>query len=110
MAVAVRVGQGMTHAGLGCEVNYPLRPMLFEQILDGSPIGHIALYECKPIKGPELLQPSTLQLDIIIRVQVIEAYDLVASGEKTSRRVKADEAGGACDKNFHCVELTKKPQ
>ena len=55
---AVRVGQGMTHAGLGCEV-VPFAAYALRTTSTAVRIGHVALYECKSVKVLELLQPSS---------------------------------------------------
>src|SRR5690606_38080451 len=47
--------------------------------------------------------PGVLQGDVVIRVQVVEADNLVTTIEQRFRRMKADEAGGAGDQDLQAV-------
>ena len=99
--VGVRVLHAVAHAGLGAEMDHPLRSHLGEEPLHARPVGEIQLVEGKAGGALKLAEPRLLQLYVVIGIEVIEPDDLVASVEQRLGGMVTDEPGRAGDQDTH---------
>src|SRR4029453_7665447 len=89
--IGMRVVERVADAGLGGEMNDPLRPLLGEGCLDDSTVGEIALDEGKPLLLHQPLEPGLLKRHVVIGAEIVEADDSMAAVEKPRRRMVANE-------------------
>jgi len=103
--VALQVGPGVlqrvAHPGLRGQVDHALRPVAGKQRVQARGIGNVAFGEGKARVGAELCQPGMLQARVVVRVEVVDADDLIAALQQLLGHVHADEAGAAGDEDFH---------
>ena len=93
--VNARVLQGITHSGLGRQIDDQVESLAFEQSGQRLAVGQVELHEAKPGFGLQLLEAIQLQLHRVIVVDVVQAHDRVAAGQQTPGGVKPNEPGGA---------------
>jgi hypothetical protein len=104
--VGLRILNGISHAGLGRQVDNDIEAFFHEQRLHSVPVGQVETGEGKPgIR--ELSQTIFLQPHVVIIIEIVEPDDLVATLKKMT--MKSDEPGGAGDKVLGHVDsrLTK---
>jgi hypothetical protein len=74
-------------------------------------VGKVLLHEAKPIGFGKLRTPRLLQSRVIIGVHVVEADNVVAVAQETSRDMESNKACRACYQNraishlFHSVSV-----
>src|SRR5690606_31339899 len=86
---------------LRTQVDHALELLTREELRHRLLLGEVYLREAKARKALELREPRFLQRDVVVLVEVVEPDNLVPSRQELARRVKADEAGRAGDKDFH---------
>jgi hypothetical protein len=69
--------------------------------LKGLRVGDVDLAKRKPIAIANLRKAIPLQLRIIIRVEAIEATDLMAPGQQDPSQMKSYEPCDPCEENSH---------
>ena len=99
--VDVRILRGVTHAGLGGQVDHPLRLVPRKHRLDGRAIGEVDRLVAITRAVGEARQPRLLQLHVVVVAEVVDADHLVAALEQAHGDMGADEAGGTGDEDFH---------
>src|SRR5204863_5452121 len=62
-------------------------------------IGEVELDELEVLASAEDLEPSVLQRDVVVLIEVVETDHLVAALEQYPRRMKTNESGGACNED-----------
>ena len=77
----------------------PRRPVELEHVRERLPVGHVRADEREPRVGGELRQARLFERRVVVVVQVVQAEDGMTILEETPGDVKADESGGACDKD-----------
>ena len=103
--VRVRVDQRIAHASLRCEVHHAVEPLLGKQPFYAAAVGDVELHEAETRQRREPHEPVALELRVVVVVEIVEANDLVASGQKRPRYMAADEARRTSDENFHVRSL-----
>ena len=81
--IRMGVGKRVAHAGLGGEVNHPLRAFLSEEDRHLLAIGDIQFLKAKSRLRQQVRQPVLFQAGIIIIVQIIDAEYFLAACEQT---------------------------
>ncbi len=101
LEVAVDVGErcldAVAHAGLRGEVDHSRELLRGEQLRHTLAVGKIELDELEVRVALEDLEPSMLQRDVVVLVEIVEADDLVAALEQQLRGVESNEPGRAGD-------------
>ena len=99
--VGVWVLERMAHAGLRREVHHALKFLAREERGHGRLVGEVELHEAKLRLHREAREARLLERNVVVLIQVIETDHLVTAREQPLGRVRADEAGGAGQENFH---------
>ena len=100
--IGERLGQRIAHPGLGGEVDDPVDVgVALDQGRHRHRIGDIDRSKHEAIAAFELREARTFQRDIVIRVQIVDADDLLAAIEQMPRDMKADKTRAACDQQSH---------
>ena len=103
LRVGVRAVDGVTHTGLGGQVDDLIETLLGEQIQQTLFVGQVQLLKLKVAVRGQLRQPRLFELDAVIAVEVIDPHHLMTFAAQTSGRVKADETCGASDQYSHAL-------
>src|SRR5258708_37740565 len=72
---------------------------LAEEVLHRIGVGDVAVDESEGPRFLQLREARFLQLRIVVRVEVVDADDLLPAIEQSLRNVESDEAGGAGHEN-----------
>src|SRR4051794_5063763 len=89
----------VANAGLRAEMNDASELLRCEQLCHRFAIGEIELDELEVLASAEDLEPSVLQRDVVVLIEVVETDHLVAALEQCPRRMKTNESGGACNED-----------
>ena len=95
--VSEGIGQRISHAGLGRQIHNRVELLGLEQLGHRLSMGHVQLFESESRFTLELFQAAVLQLHVVIIVEVIQSHDRIAAVKQSSREMKTDEPGGACN-------------
>ena len=101
VGVGVRVLDRVAHARLRREVHDALERALREQRLHGRAVGEVDPLEPESLLRLEPREAGLLERGVVVRVEVVEADDLVAARQQPFGDVVADEARGAGDEHPH---------
>src|SRR2546428_7775452 len=101
--VRERILDRIAHAGLRGEMDDASRALLTKQTGHLRAVGHIEQDELESIEVAKLPQSRFLQPGVVIRIQVIDADDVVATLEQATGDVISDEAGRAGDENHASI-------
>ena len=103
--VHVRIGNGVAHAGLGCQVHYDVRVPGAENIFNAGLVCNISTDEMvfasfrQSCRFFQFLQAVFLQGDVVVVVHVVYADDADAgNGKEPLHQVRSDKAGRAGNK------------
>src|SRR5690349_20064989 len=112
IAVDIREGRldAVANNGLRAELDDARLLLGGEQLRHCLALGVIELYEFEIPLALQHLEPRMLQRDVVVIVEVVEAYDLVAALEQELRRVKTNESSGSGDEYFQNELLPKGNQ
>ena len=99
--VGHRVLQRVGHPGLGGQVDHSVEAAGVEVFGDGWGVAQVDLPEREPVVLPEPGDPVPLELGIVVRVEVVDAGDLVSRVQQSARDEVADEPGGPGDQHVH---------
>ena len=99
--VGMRVLQPVADAGLGAEMNDPLRPSFGEEPLHAGAVGEVQLVEGEALAPLKLVEPRLLQIYVVVGIEIVEADDLIATLEQRFSGMVTDETGGAGDEHTH---------
>src|SRR6185437_1643189 len=95
--IVAQVGLGalerMAYAGLRRQVDDSVEAPALEQRRAGGGIGEIDLLESKAGTSGELCDARTLQRDVVVRIEIVDAGDARTRREERARGVHADESG-----------------
>jgi hypothetical protein len=80
-------------------VNNPVESMRLEEFEDTLPIFEMQRMEFKIRMGKQKFQAALFQVDIVVIVDAIDAYDAVTEAQTTLRKVITDKACGTRNKN-----------
>lgn len=105
IGIAVRIVEGVAHAGLGGEMHDALRAFLGEQIGDGGAVGEVGFDEAEIGESRQAVEPGVLKRDFVVVVDVVEADDGIAPLEEHARGVEADEARCSRNQYLHVQKL-----
>src|SRR6185312_2748567 len=89
----------MAHARLRGEMDDVRKAMLRKQLRHPIAVGEIAFDELKSRQPAKFGKARLFQLGIVIIVEIVEADDGAPALQQPARDMKADEAGGAGDKD-----------
>ncbi len=103
--VGVRVLQRIPNPGLRRQMHDPVELFAQEYVAHDCTVGYVSLDEAKAIAAFDLGEPGLFEPHIVIGIEVIDADHLIAAREQSLCGVKADEASGAGQENFH----TRRP-
>ena len=90
---------GITHAGLGGEVDHAVGFVLLKEGLYCGAVGQIGVHVAVGGRVGKAGKPGLLEIHIIVVVEVVDADDPVAFGEEGVDKVGADKAGGTGDES-----------
>lgn len=76
LAVGIWIGERMTNAGLGCEIDDDFRINRGNERRNAVTIGEIDMLEPEMRKFLQLIEAGPLQADVIIFTHGIETYNL----------------------------------
>ncbi len=93
--ISMRVGQGVTHPGLGGQVDNCIKLVISKECFHAAAIRDIAFYKRETLFISQLLETTVFKRYIIVVVQVIQANDLITTSQKALTEMGADEAGGS---------------
>src|SRR5690606_11540927 len=99
--VGVRVLEGIPDPDLRSEMNDPVDAPSGKGSMHRLAIGDVERVEGKSRPPLQFRQAVSLQLDVVIAVQIVDADDLVAARQQSLGHMKADEAGNAGDHDLH---------
>ena len=88
-------------------MNNPINSAIGEQALNTRPVSDIHLDELKVLVRRQTVPSALLELDVAIVVEVVEPNDYVVARRQSRRSGHADEAGRACQDNFHGLEFRR---
>lgn len=94
--IGVRVGDGVAHARLRCEVDHDLRLVLLEDFVNEHLVCKVSFDKSVILKLLEHRKASFLDANIIIIVHVVQTNNLNSirlSGQNTFSKIGTDEAG-----------------
>src|SRR6476469_10947654 len=94
-----RVDQRVPDAGLRCKMYNVRKAELREQVRHPAAVSKVQFHEPKPTRLRKLRTPRLLQNRVIISVHVVEADNIVAVTQETSRNVKSNKTCSACHQN-----------
>ncbi len=101
LRINVRIVDGITHAGLGRQVDDLLECVLCKQVQQRLLVGHIQPLEAKVAAFGQLRQACLFQLDAVVAVEVVDANDLMAIAAQPLGGMKPDEPCDAGDQYSH---------
>ncbi len=101
LEVGVRVGDGVTHTGLRCQVHHAVEALAREQRLHARAVGQVEPLEAKARLPLQLAEPGLLECRVVVIVEVVDAGDRVTARQQALRGVHADEAGRAGEQDVH---------
>nr|BFE96977.1 hypothetical protein GCM10020185_75130 [Pseudomonas brassicacearum subsp. brassicacearum] len=101
LRINVRVVDGITHAGLGREVNDLVEGMFGKQLQQRVLVCHIQQLKAEIAAFGQLSQSCLFQLDAVVAVEVVDANDLMAIAAQPLGGMKSDEPCDAGDEYFH---------
>ena len=101
VGVGVRVLDRVAHAGLRREVHDAADRGACEQRFHRRAVGEVDAREAESLARREAREARLLERRVVVRVQVVEADDLVAAREQPLADVVADEARRAGHENAH---------
>jgi hypothetical protein len=78
-----------------------VRLFLSKNSLDGGYICDIGLDKTEVPSSLKTIQARPLEHDIVIIIEIVDAQNFVPAINKPMSDMRADEASGSCDKNFH---------
>ena len=100
--IGVRIGYGITHSGLGCEIDYDSGAVVREKPLHQIPVGNAAL-DKGPVapEGFDFPQPFVFDIYIVIIRDRVDSddSDVPDIGKQSFDQVGSDETGGAGHEN-----------
>ena len=74
----------------------------WRKALHAGPVGHVQFHKAEiGVAGEAPLRRFSLEADLVIVVEIVEADHLVAPGQKAQGGGHADKPGGAGDEDFH---------
>src|SRR6185437_62977 len=76
--ITERLGQGISHSGLCSQVDDPLEPATREQICNTGLVCKVKLCKLEVIVTLKSFQSSVLQRYVVIIIEIVKTYDLVA--------------------------------
>ena len=99
--VGVRVLQRVPDAGLRGEVDDRFGPFAREDLRDRRAVRDVSAHVAEAWERPGPVEPRLLESDIVVRIEIVDAHDLVATLEQAQRERGADESGRPGEKNLH---------
>jgi hypothetical protein len=93
------VDQRMPDTGLRGKMYNVRKAELLEQVRHPAAVGKVQFHEPKPTRLRKLGTPRFLQNRVIVAVHVVEADNVVAVTQETSRNMKPNKACRACHQN-----------
>ena len=99
--------EGVTHAGLRRKVQHGLRAFLFHQRIECARLREVELRKPEPRSALETREPVALECDRVVRIQVVDADDLVAACEQALGAMHADKSRASGHQYAH---LRQAPQ
>jgi hypothetical protein len=97
--VRMRVLDGIPHPGLGGQIHDGVERL--EQALHRFTVCDVRLDEPESSVRGQLRQASTLQGNVVVRVEVVDANDGIAALEETLAEMKPDETRCTGHEDFH---------
>ena len=76
--VGIRVLNRIANASLRCKMNHSLGLLSGEDVFHGLAIGDALAHAFERVESSEALQPCFLEVYVVVRVQIIDADDLIA--------------------------------
>ena len=101
LEICVRVGDGIPDARLGGKVDDRVESLGVKQRIKLLFVGDVHLYEALALPRAELLYAALLEPDVIVVVEIVDAYGLVSPGREDVHQFRAYEAGGSSHKYLH---------
>src|SRR5438093_3182422 len=99
--VGVRPLQGVTHAGLGSEVNDALEVASVEELIHGLRVRERRAHELEVAVLLQDRETRLLESDVVVLIHRIETYYLVAVGQEAEGDVEPDESCCTCHEYLH---------
>ena len=102
----VRVGvlQRVTDPCLRSQVDDHVGPFSREELRHCRAIGDAGPRVAESVVRRYAIEPRLLEGDVVVRIEVVHADDLVAAFEQSKRDGRSDEAGRTGDKNLHVTD------
>ena len=99
--VGVRILKRVANTCLRSQVHNALGPLLSKNLLYGAYVCDIRFKETEAPSSLKAIQARLFERDIVIIIEIVDAQNFVPAINKPMRDMRADEASGPCDKNFH---------
>src|SRR5690349_4709538 len=81
--IGMGIGERMTHARLGCEVDHRPEVVTAEQRVEAVPVREVEPREAVALEARETGKPGLLEPHVVIGVDAVESDDLAAGLEET---------------------------
>ena len=95
------IDQRIAHAGLGGEIDHPLRLFALEKLGNPSAIGNIEPRQRETRVGRQTRESCLLEGDVVVVVEIVYPDDFVAAREQALADMHADKTRGAGEQDFH---------
>ena len=100
--ICVRVLDAVTHPGLCREMHDYIIARFLEYPLHALTVHKIYLFKGKPLIWLELCEPVSLQVRIVVRIEVVDPEDSLAIIEQALREVEPDKTSDPGYQDIHC--------
>ena len=99
--VGIRVGNGVTNASLGTQIDHNIRVILLKNAVDKRLVCKVALDKCIVLEILKFRKARFLDANVVIIVHVIQTDDLSIrlSSQDTIGKVRANETGRSSNEN-----------
>src|SRR5206468_10890277 len=77
-----------------------------EKLAHRLALDDVELLKKEPGTRAQALEPRLLEPDVVVRVQIVDAHNLVAAIEQLVRQRRTDESGSSRDKDLHFCSLS----
>ena len=99
--VGLRILQRVSDARLRGEMHDAIGTLALEDVPESALIGIVDCFVLKPVATNQSGKARSLQRDIVVVVQIVDADNRVAAREQLRRDVRADESGASGDEHLH---------